>query len=1187
MKPMLFFFCLLAVAGSVLAQPKPEPRGKDNALMVRIAESRVLMGSNDGDPDEFPLRQVIVPAFWMDVHEVTNAQYKRFCDATRHPVPPHWTNGTFPNKQENFPVVNVTWRDAAAYAKWAGKRLPTEAEWEKAARGQNGQIYPWGDKPDTNRSALEDDAKFGAVGRYPQGASPYGCLDMAGNAWEWTADWYAAYPGAEKQPVEKRGPLTYAPQSIHYGKKYKTIRGGGAFNYYSITATGRAADRARALPFARYDGLGFRCVMDEGKPKPFDTDISTALVTPRAASVAVRKPLTSPLILTVREPSGVVRRNEIVRSGVPFPAKALLSLDNLRLLDDRNSEIPTEFTVLGTWRDGSLKWVLLEFSCTVEAKQTRTFRLEWGKNVRRTLSRAGAEHDASLLREWVPTGACVIGADGQTLTPQTVRMEPPPAVPRAGTPHRLEQFSVTDYLGADNTPLFRLQARSRIAPTRDKYPINDVVQLTLTQIGKKPVVNLTEWSLPLTTGEPITSCTFGGDRQTHTFPIREGDVWELRQKSATNYDITLNGDALVTHGTRAAGWVSVGMAEGSRTFAIRDFWQQFPMSLRVSRKGVTLNFVDKREPFEADRGIAKTLEILIHTGKRGDNGESAALAFQAPLFAAAPPAWYCDSGALGKLEPYDINRFADYETAVEAAVDKWIAKRPHGFRHWGDAYMGGPYKGKNAYNNLEYDIPYDLLMQFARTGHRKYLDAAISAARHQADIDTNHLTGQPWKHSPRHTETPAELGHVFLRGLIAWTHFTGDSHGLDTARRIGRHISKAVKIRGEVGNERQIGWGLYALTGVYEATGEAEFLDAARELVHRLIAEMSQTGKFAIRWDNRISFFNGLAGVGLLKYYQTTGDAKVPPALLRLMERTLGFYPEYAGRTMEPLCWAYEQTKDPRFLTAVVRTWETTQEYLLGRDWGPESTLFSTRFLPFRIRYGLDTAPVRPLVLTPEQLATDNGLHLTRIESPNATFTFDDKTGEAFEIALLRHGNFSAGTATVQMSGARNGNPSLQAVLPCSPQAVERHVLPIPKGEKGRRVTLNVIGEQTKAWDIITSRSLPRVVQTPFLAGIGQMVPAVWFRAKGEEIGIRFQAIGEGFHGFTLADPDGRIAAAVVKFIDMGDTNGLDAAHFFRIPKQHIGKLWKLTPQDITLIELKGGETIFASSREAWLPLDK
>jgi formylglycine-generating enzyme required for sulfatase activity len=238
------------------AQLPAKVTAQDGAEMVLVPAGPFLMGSLDGDPDERPVRQVLLEAFYIDKFEVTHEQYAAFVKATGRKAPIDWADGKMPVALSKHPVVNVTWADADAYARWSGKRLPTEAEWEKAARGTNGRMYPWGDDA-SKKSASGEDAKdpkhpegctFPA-GTFPDDVSIYGVMDMAGNVWEWTADWYGAYPGNDAMELE-------------YGRKFKVIRGGGAIDYYGALSTRRCADRARSVPYGTYDALGFRCVKE-------------------------------------------------------------------------------------------------------------------------------------------------------------------------------------------------------------------------------------------------------------------------------------------------------------------------------------------------------------------------------------------------------------------------------------------------------------------------------------------------------------------------------------------------------------------------------------------------------------------------------------------------------------------------------------------------------------------------------------------------------------------------------------------------------------------------------------------------------------------------------------------------------------------------------------------------------------
>lgn len=209
--------CLAGVAVLAARARLPAAEGDDKtgdgAEMVLVPEGKFTMGSPgtalDEDAAEKPVHEVSVPAFQIDKYEVTNAQYARFLNATKRTqdeagheyvglneyLPLEQVNGEWRPKKgmEKHPMVNVTWYGAMAYAQWAGKRLPTEAEWEKAARGMDGRKFPWGASMDFSKFRIGVD-QLSPVGSFPAGASPYGCLDMAGNAWEWTSSVFKPYP---------------------------------------------------------------------------------------------------------------------------------------------------------------------------------------------------------------------------------------------------------------------------------------------------------------------------------------------------------------------------------------------------------------------------------------------------------------------------------------------------------------------------------------------------------------------------------------------------------------------------------------------------------------------------------------------------------------------------------------------------------------------------------------------------------------------------------------------------------------------------------------------------------------------------------------------------------------------------------------------------------------------------------
>lgn len=236
--------------------------------MVYIPAGEFTIGSNDVDTNalakefgakqlvffenEKPVRKIFLKDFYIGKFEITNKEYKLFIAESGHKPPVHWKSGMFKTGKDIHPVINITWFDADAYCKWAGKRLPAEEEWEKTARGPDGSQYPWGNNFDKKKANLSK-GHTTQVGSMSEDKSYYGVYDLGGNVMEWTGSWYKPYPGS-----------TF--QSKDFGEKYRVLKGGygsvaGHYNLGNFYS--RGSFRNYFPPTGKGIDVGFRCAKDK------------------------------------------------------------------------------------------------------------------------------------------------------------------------------------------------------------------------------------------------------------------------------------------------------------------------------------------------------------------------------------------------------------------------------------------------------------------------------------------------------------------------------------------------------------------------------------------------------------------------------------------------------------------------------------------------------------------------------------------------------------------------------------------------------------------------------------------------------------------------------------------------------------------------------------------------------------
>ena len=272
---MIFSLAVLLIGAAGVdssANLPAETVSKDGALMVLVPAGPFPMGvpkgDRDGGRDEYPRHEVYLDAYYIDKFEVTNGRYLEFVRATGHRPPQNvkdpsrnlWQGGLIPESIADRPVINVDWYDADAYCKWAGKQLPTEAEWEKAARGTDDRRFPWGNVEPTHKhlnynQRWQGEKTLMPVGSYAAGKSPFGAYDMAGNVWEWVADWYD--PLYYEQSPERN------PKGPELGT-HKVLRSSG---WEVETPLVRSVTRVKSDPLNRNHSTGFRCAADAARPQ--------------------------------------------------------------------------------------------------------------------------------------------------------------------------------------------------------------------------------------------------------------------------------------------------------------------------------------------------------------------------------------------------------------------------------------------------------------------------------------------------------------------------------------------------------------------------------------------------------------------------------------------------------------------------------------------------------------------------------------------------------------------------------------------------------------------------------------------------------------------------------------------------------------------------------------------------------
>jgi hypothetical protein len=430
----------------------------------------------------------------------------------------------------------------------------------------------------------------------------------------------------------------------------------------------------------------------------------------------------------------------------------------------------------------------------------------------------------------------------------------------------------------------------------------------------------------------------------------------------------------VHRGARAGGWVAAQGSGVQVCAGVRYFWQQHPKAIRVDGRKLSLGlWSPPRGYFSMERGLAKAHRVLLSFGPPEALFDADLAGLSSPLRAVAPPAWYCDSKALGDLCPVDSDAFPRYEAFAEKGLPGFLSireeKQEYGVRDFGDWSYSRYLRG---WGNIEYDLPYAFLLQFVRSGDVEFLEEAERNALHFIDIDIIHddtdhfIVGAPHVHANDHRNEDISYdaafgrydpGHIWVQGLLTYHFLTGHRRAIEVAEGIGDFTARLFERTRVIGRQvRQIGWPLVSLTAMYEATGKEHYLCGARRVMDQALEwQDPERGHFphpigmispseCLHFPRCLGtkpFQMGVVMEGLRMFYQQTGDEAVAEAVRRgakwlvdeaWVEHDRGFYHtscidsrDRGSSTLLPLDglgYAYRLTGDRRYLEVGLKAME-------------------------------------------------------------------------------------------------------------------------------------------------------------------------------------------------------------------------------------------------------------------------
>lgn len=881
--------------------------------------------------------------------------------------------------------------------------------------------------------------------------------------------------------------------------------------------------------------------------------------------------------LTVLETAGVARRAAHVVSGVPLTRGMARSAEELDLRAEDGTPLHCQYTPLNRWPDGSIKWVLLDFRLSLNAGSCRRVvlavstrpavfprtpmlklrddgerfhfnthgvRLDVPKHAAAWVADVGVGRSGKIGMLSAPELRLQVTDAGHRKVEVGATVIDGAALERAGREHVVvcKRGRVND-VGGER--LFDLVQRIHVFADTTRVQ----VETTLTQRSRHAVLLARDYSLLFAAPACAEGAyLFGGDKGAHggqfvETPTRhltpdERSGWKtaaLVQRSESAYTVASSFVLGEERGARAPGWVDIAGPEFGLMLAVRHFWEQHPLTLTARGDGaveVGLCPPQSDTPYRFERGSAKTFEFMLdfHRGARSPEECQAAWAdFQHPLFAVADPEWYAETGAFGAMTPFDPVAFPEYDMADKLRGPRYQPAPPFGSRHYGDQLFGGTAKGQYAFVNLEYDTPLQDFHRFARTGSTWYLQRGLLGASHQSDVDTNHVTGEQLRHSALHTTWMPDLGHVTLGGLIFSYLLTGRRRLLETALEIGDWLCGEMNnyISG-FGSGRHIGWPLIALNQLYRETGERRFLEAAGKLVAGMGAVQTPTGDFACigEGSNDIHFFCGLAAIGAAEYAELAGDEAAAETALRHVRYYMGLYPEYAGRNLPALIWAYGKTGDETFVDFAARTYETG--LLFSRD---GVNTFVHPYLAHRRARGDVGAAALSVSLPRQGLAHAPERHGQELAARDEVWLRWSEGGRR-ELLIQRLRGDSAGEAVLfDAAGKALGQVRF---APGARLWAQQDVLAFEAwpNETYRLTTRNDAADDTACWQVWCAQAWQLV---RFSGSRAVLAPVFYLPAGVERFHLLLEARDEGYKSAVVYDPMGWVVLAAHDYINLRD----------------------------------------------------